>query len=706
VLQSRCRLFREAQQDLKLPLDWEFVKDHYGIKTFYRREDDGTLSIKLEGEMEGVPLFDQMCVLKEVDLHYKWAPFCSCSLTIADLGKLDTVGWFLIGLPNFGLARDGCFRAVGCDNIKKDGTILLVAQGVQDRKPEAPPPKDTTLSGDAILNVLDIPPVPTRRGSDRITINKFQAMFMVTSPTSVRTHIVANIDPNLSFLPQSLLDFIMKQVAGVLLSKLQVAAKKIEKNPAKNDHAKLMRQESGFYKDWLMAKIVALCKERDWKMPNVSVFDYKTDDEWLTPRAGTTRARARTNDFFAPDKPDVDQHYATDHGGAPDHHKVLRSTTSATADDISELSVASTSGLSSRLRNNPVALYVREMEDKTRLRKEDQIAASRRMAAQRLKPKHLSLSETERLHHLKLAKARRSPTAKGTQSTANGTHKLPDLTAANPLSPRRRIGLPRLSLVFALMFFLFIVLNPERLLPPIIFQPAASWKLVALEDMGALVYISLCGVLHFAVCQLALDYAFETLEIGMKAGERIKQFYSNNVMLVAAALSVCIVAFSLVKATTKVTLLAILRGIVNMWSLLSEWMRNSEVISGADVFLKDAFSMATTYRTFNGDLIIPAPVQSLAGSLHASVTSRLLPWIEFVQETIGSSHLVSWRKEVFDTAKPLFLYTSFFLLTVLILFKLFTRGKTTSSQERGSQSTAPPERVDKAGGFPREALEI
>lgn len=138
--------------------EWTFASTHFGITTYYRREEDKSLSVKLEGEMKGIPLFEQVCVLKEVDLHYKWSPFCTSSLTIADLDKLDVIGWLFVGLPKFGLARDGCFRAIGCDNISEDGSILLAGQGINDRKPDTPTPPDTYLSDDPIISKLDIPP--------------------------------------------------------------------------------------------------------------------------------------------------------------------------------------------------------------------------------------------------------------------------------------------------------------------------------------------------------------------------------------------------------------------------------------------------------------------------------------------------------------------------------------------------------------------
>jgi hypothetical protein len=70
---------------------------------------------------------------------------------------------------------------------------------------------------------------------------------------------VANIDPNYSFMPQSLLEFIMKHLAGALLTKLQSAAKLAVKHPVSNEHARKMRLERDFYQTWLMAKFQAVC---------------------------------------------------------------------------------------------------------------------------------------------------------------------------------------------------------------------------------------------------------------------------------------------------------------------------------------------------------------------------------------------------------------------------------------------------------------
>lgn len=130
---------------------------HFGIKTWYRREPDGSLSIKLEGELNDAPLFEQVCVLREFDLHSKWSPCCTSSQTIRNLGKLDTVGWFLIGLPSVGIARDGCVRVIGCDHSVEDGKVIVTGHGVRDVPPGGTRPPNM-LDDDPVLDTLDIPP--------------------------------------------------------------------------------------------------------------------------------------------------------------------------------------------------------------------------------------------------------------------------------------------------------------------------------------------------------------------------------------------------------------------------------------------------------------------------------------------------------------------------------------------------------------------
>ena len=385
-------MFQNAKRDLDVNDDWTLAQTLFGVTTYYRREEDGSLSIKLEGRLDGVPLFEQVAVLREVDLHHKWAPFVSSSLTVAHLDKLDTVGWFVVGLPNFGLMRDACFRAIGCDCMAEDGSILLVGQGIDDRPEgnkededdteknpdssqmnavsksasEAPINFNRYLANDPVLKELDLPEVPQRIGSGRMTIRSFNGIIHVESPTSVRTRLIANIDPNLSFLPQSLLEFVMKKMCGVLLSKLQSAAKRITKDPVRNAHARKMRLERDFYQSWLVPKFEGQCNRQGWTMPPVSAFNL-TEEEQKQERAYEEQQRAKKNKklFHSLDDLDKVDRHGFDDGGSghsePQGYGYNASSPeSADSDTVSALSMNSSTTMSSAWKNNPIANYLRE----------------------------------------------------------------------------------------------------------------------------------------------------------------------------------------------------------------------------------------------------------------------------------------------------------------------------------------------------------
>jgi hypothetical protein len=120
------------------------------------------------------------------------------------------------------------------------------------------------LARDEILSTIAIPPIPTGLGQGRMTIRNFSASIDILSASSARTKMVVNIDPNLGFLPQSIIDFCMKRMCGVLLARLQAAARKVVKDPVKNPHSRRMREDVRFYRDWLHPKFREYCEELGW----------------------------------------------------------------------------------------------------------------------------------------------------------------------------------------------------------------------------------------------------------------------------------------------------------------------------------------------------------------------------------------------------------------------------------------------------------
>ncbi len=170
-------------------------------------------------------------VLRECDLYHHWGPFVTKSKKLAQLDKLDVVAWFSVGVPMLGLTRDACYRAVGCDCMNENGSVMLVAVGLNDEGEECDAKDglhfekddgqskqnanatthseskylvDTStssfLSRDEIILTLEKPPVPQGLGSGSMTIRNFSASINILSPTSARTKMVVNIDPNVPMM--------------------------------------------------------------------------------------------------------------------------------------------------------------------------------------------------------------------------------------------------------------------------------------------------------------------------------------------------------------------------------------------------------------------------------------------------------------------------------------------------------------------------
>ena len=112
----------------------------------------------------------------------------------------------------------------------------------------------------------------------------------------------------------------------------------------------------------------------------------------------------------------------------------------------------------------------------------------------------------------------------------------------------------RVAIIGTLMLLLFISLHADALgqkvLPPVLFldNKYVPWWVIVLKDCGRFCHMSACSLIHFALCDISLIYAFESIELGGKTGPVVKKFYREKVHLVVATLSGGIVALSICKA--------------------------------------------------------------------------------------------------------------------------------------------------------------
>lgn len=607
--------------------------------------------------MSDAPLFEQIAVLKEVDLHKLWAPFCTSSRTIADLDPLDVVGWFMIGMPTFGLARDGCFRAIGCDNTQEDGTVLMAATGIQDENGKEDPEEQSKMSylkNDPVLEKLDIPDPPSKRGSRRMTIRSFDAVVHVTSPTSVETTVFANVNPNLDFLPESLLEFGMKHLAGVVLAQMQKAARKATLHPESNAHAQRMRQESAFYERWLMTKFIGICTANHWEVPHVAALNIRPH---LSPVVDNMAALTRTA-----------------------RH-------SRSADNLSEISTDSSRR--SVWSNNPVTKYLKKVEERELQRKLERIEETRRKTREQLIPSGLDQKSRERLRELK---ARLAVTQDGPRQISDKFSR--DLHSHDVFT--------RAFVMTVLVGLLFSMCYPSERFFAEWFTVAsdAEWKDVFKQNGRLLLYSVFCAVAHYLVCKVALVYALDTLELAAKLGLPSRDYYSKNVRRIVAATSlgtvfVGTVVFSIQEAfhafmwmlclsmsavssrlhiPLDIVLDAIPPGvtetIVKLYSLLMPVAKTTVSLAW------DCGTTVYTYTvepTFVGDRI--SSVMGLASSSFQRILDTTQSFLQESQNFGFKTAIHAVTMGTFNFSTTVFAYSAIFLVVLLMLYNIYLYGE-------------------------------
>ena len=177
----------------------------------------------------------------------------------------------------------------------------------------------------------------------------------------------------------------MKKMCGILLTKLQAAARKVVKDPVGNVHARRMREDVGFYRDWLMPKFCRHCKAWGWEMPVISAFNIEEGDR---AAEGTGWTEDRNSNHHG------EKRLATAGRGHP--ITIGRQQTGEVETVSSKSTIKSTSSRFSRLKD----IFPRTESQ------EEKIAEARRMAARRIARPSFSESGVSRLQELRAAKQR------------------------------------------------------------------------------------------------------------------------------------------------------------------------------------------------------------------------------------------------------------------------------------------------------------
>ncbi len=271
MLEERIQKAEETLREVDGTSDgWIHGLDYFGISTYYKVSSDrGILTVKLEGIMEDLPLFEQVSVLYETDLYKSWVPFCDESIKIYTIGHAELLAYLNISLPMV-IARDTVIHAYACDLLEEEGKLILIGKSVHEKMDEF----KEKYNKFADNTFKETPLKPITWFHNRLNVLDFKAIMEPITPTSVKTTIIATMEPNL-VLPQFLINFIIKNIAGLFLYFFTNQVKKIVNiNPAGPpcQYKDKVQKNPAFYCDWIVPKLKHFMEIKGWEYKQSSLL--------------------------------------------------------------------------------------------------------------------------------------------------------------------------------------------------------------------------------------------------------------------------------------------------------------------------------------------------------------------------------------------------------------------------------------------------
>lgn len=213
----------------------------------------------------------------------------------------------LLTLRSRSWKRDCILRAYAADCTFEHGCVVLLARSITEIEGEPVKPLKKTLI------------------QDQMILHGMRAYVQALSPNRAKTTIIVNVDPNTP-LPKSFVNFVMRNLAGVLLHCLQKQAQKVLANP-NSEHAHRIREEHNMYSLWLLPKLLDVCYFKGWGLPCVAMLGLH-----LTTLPADVLAKLQLEPFGPDPDSDPEQHSVVDgictRCGQPVYMKIAQETLS------------------------------------------------------------------------------------------------------------------------------------------------------------------------------------------------------------------------------------------------------------------------------------------------------------------------------------------------------------------------------------------
>ncbi|CAD8154936.1 unnamed protein product [Paramecium octaurelia] len=194
---------------------WIFDGLSNGISVKYKfPENTSTASMLMETKIP-VNAIRVLALVNEMDLNYLWVPFCKRTFVNKVLNracKVCTSEMYFPLIPD----RECVFVGEGYDRLQVNGTITLLSRSVDGDK--------EFLEKNGIF-------IPEKSKFVRMYIKYYIFEITPIDKDSCSIRACTNVNPKISMVPNSVLAYIGRKFAHILISKIVNFAKTFEKSP-------------------------------------------------------------------------------------------------------------------------------------------------------------------------------------------------------------------------------------------------------------------------------------------------------------------------------------------------------------------------------------------------------------------------------------------------------------------------------------------
>lgn len=232
---------------------FRLVKENHkiGMKMYLQKnEGDRLVTLKFSVDKVKIPIFNLLSLCYETDLYDLWFPFCKASFDYMRLNKASKICFQELFMP-FPLSnRENIMFGYGANRIYHNGTLLVIAKS---------------------LCLVDCPLIKEQVGvfhSDRrkqglveCIVHFYGFEISPISADEVSLRVVMHVDPQISVIPDSLINFATKQLGEEMVNKMLKFGRDFKGTQYEQ---RLKDSKNADFYHWMKGYIIKYCDERGW----------------------------------------------------------------------------------------------------------------------------------------------------------------------------------------------------------------------------------------------------------------------------------------------------------------------------------------------------------------------------------------------------------------------------------------------------------